>query len=160
MGTQNINQITITGNLTRDPELRALPSGTQVASLRVAVNGRRKNNESGQWEDKPNFFNVSVFGGVGVSAHQHLKKGRGVAIAGRLDWREYDDKETGKRIEKVEIVAETVQFLSDGQAAPQSAPSEATTGAPGSGRSYPAGARTDGGYGQVSTDDQGDEIPF
>ena len=69
----------ITGNLTRDPELRALPSGTNVCELRVACNGRRKNSE-GNWEDDPNYFNVTVWGQQGENCKRYLSKGRGVAI--------------------------------------------------------------------------------
>ena len=96
------------GNLTRDPELRNTPSGTAVCSLRVAVNSRRKD-QTGQWVDKPNYFDVTVFGQQGENCAQYLSKGRPVAVDGRLEWREWE-AEAGKR-EAVEIVAETVQFL-------------------------------------------------
>ncbi len=62
MAGSNINRVIITGNLTADPELRSLPSGTSVCKLRIACNGRRKNGSTGQWEDDPNFFNVTVWG--------------------------------------------------------------------------------------------------
>jgi single-strand DNA-binding protein len=114
MAAQNINRVIITGNLTRDPEQRSLPgSGTNVTSLRVACNGRRKNNQTQQWEDKPNYFDVTIWGAAGDNAARYLSKGRGVAIDGRLDWREWTDKEGNKR-QTIEIVADTVQFLSDG----------------------------------------------
>ena len=71
----NINRVTITGNLTRDPELRALPSGTAVCELGVAVNHRRKD-QSDQWVDEPNYFNVVVFGAQGQNCAQYLSKGR------------------------------------------------------------------------------------
>jgi single-strand DNA-binding protein len=106
---QNINRVIVTGNLTADPVLNTLPSGTTVCDLRIAVNGRRKDNESGQWVDKPNYFNVTVFGQQGENCAQYLSKGRPVAVDGRLEWREWES-EAGKR-EAVEIVAETVQFL-------------------------------------------------
>jgi single-strand DNA-binding protein len=111
MAASNINRVIITGNLTRDPETRALPNGTSVVSLRVAVNGRRKDNQSGQWVDKPNFFDVTVFGATGENAAKYLSRGRGVAIDGRLDWREWQDKDGNKR-QTVEIIADNVQFLS------------------------------------------------
>ena len=73
----NINRVIITGNLTKDPELKAFPeSGNSVCSLRIACNGRRKNNETGQWEDAPNFFDVSVFGQQGENCKRYLSKGR------------------------------------------------------------------------------------
>jgi single-strand DNA-binding protein len=111
----SLNRVVIVGNLTRDPELRNTPSGTAVCSLRVAVNSRRKD-QTGQWIDKPNYFNVTVFGQQGENCAQYLSKGRPVAVDGRLEWREWES-EAGKR-EAVEIVAETVQFLgsrSDGE---------------------------------------------
>lgn len=107
---QNINRVTVTGNLTADPSLNTLPSGTTVCDLRVAVNGRRKDNESGQWVDKPNYFNVKVWGAQGENAAKYLSKGRPVAVDGRLDWREWQDKEGNKR-QSVDIIADTVQFL-------------------------------------------------
>jgi single-strand DNA-binding protein len=111
VAASNINRVILTGNLTFDPELRSLPSGTSVCKLRVAVNTRRKNNATGDWEDKPNYFDVTVWGAQGENAARYLSKGRPVAIDGRLEWSEWQDKETGKNRSKVEIVADTVQFL-------------------------------------------------
>lgn len=107
---QNINRVIVTGNLTADPVLNSLPSGTSVCDLRIAVNGRRKDNESGQWVDKPNYFNVKVWGVQGENAAKYLSRGRPVAVDGRLDWREWQDKEGNKR-QSVDIIADTVQFL-------------------------------------------------
>jgi single-strand DNA-binding protein len=105
----NINRVIITGNLTRDPDLRSLPSGTAVCELRVAVNSSRKD-ESGNWVDKPNYFNVKVWGAQGENCATYLSKGRPVAVDGRLDWREWEDKEGNKR-QSIDIVADRVQFL-------------------------------------------------
>jgi len=107
---QNINRVIVTGNLTADPVLNSLPSGTSVCDLRIAVNGRRKDNQSGQWVDKPNYFNVKVWGTQGENAAKYLSKGRPVAVDGRLDWREWEDKQGQKR-QSVDIIADTVQFL-------------------------------------------------
>ena len=107
---ENINRVTITGNLTADPELRHTPSGTAVCQLRVAVNGRRKD-QSGQWVDKPNYFNVTVWGAQGENASNYLSKGRPVAVDGRLDWREWEAKDGSGKRQSVEIVADNVQFL-------------------------------------------------
>lgn len=104
-----INRVTIVGNLTRDPELRGLPSGGNVCSLRVAVNERRKD-ASGQWTDAPNFFNVTIFGNSADNAAKFLAKGRQVAVDGRLRWREWQDQQGNKR-ESIEIVAQDVQFI-------------------------------------------------
>ncbi len=110
MAATNINRVTVTGNLTRDPELRTTPSGTSVCSLRIAVNSRRKDAESGQWVDKPNYFDVTVWGAQGQNCANYLAKGRPVAIDGRLDWREWEGQDGAKR-QAVEIIAESVQFL-------------------------------------------------
>lgn len=109
---QNINVAVITGNLTSDPELRATGGGTQIASLRVAVNGRKKSAD-GQWVDDPNFFDVTVFGGNAENVARYLSKGSGVAVDGRLNWREWTDKE-GNRRQAVGIIADNVQFLNSG----------------------------------------------
>jgi single-strand DNA-binding protein len=111
MAGGNINRVVLTGNLTRDPDLRTLPSsGNSVCSLRLACNGRRKNNETGQWEDQPNYFDITVWGAQGENCAKYLSKGRPVAIDGRLQWREWTDKEGNKR-QSVDIIAESVQFL-------------------------------------------------
>ena len=106
---ENINRVTITGNLTADPELRHTGGGTAVCQLRVAVNGRRKDGD--QWVDKPNYFNVTVWGAQGENANNYLSKGRPVAIDGRLDWREWEAKDGSGKRQSVEIVADNVQFL-------------------------------------------------
>lgn len=107
----NINRVILTGNLTADPELRALPSGTSVCSIRLAVNTRRKNGSTGEWEDKPNYFNVTVWGAQGENASRYLSKGRPVAIDGRLEWREWQTPDGAKR-SAVDVIADNVQFLS------------------------------------------------
>jgi single-strand DNA-binding protein len=105
----NINRVVVSGNLTRDPELRSTPGGTSVCSLRIAVNSRRKD-ESGNWVDKPNYFDVTVWGAQGENCAQYLAKGRPVAVDGRLDWREWEAKDGSKR-QSVDIIADSVQFL-------------------------------------------------
>jgi single-strand DNA-binding protein len=108
----NINRVVLTGNLTRDPELVGIPGegGLSICKLGVAVNTRRKNRETGDWEEKPNFFRVTVFGRQAESCERYLKKGRAVAIDGRLEWSQYETKEGQKR-ESIDIIADTVQFL-------------------------------------------------
>lgn len=110
MASTNLNRVVITGNLTKDPELRSLPSGTSVCKLRVAVNSRRKDSTSGEWVDKPNYFDVTVWGAQGENCANYLSKGRPVAVDGRLDWREWEAQDGSKR-QAVEIVADSVQFL-------------------------------------------------
>ena len=120
MAATNINRVVLTGNLTADPELRSLPSGTSVCKLRVASNTRRKNSATQEWEDKPNYFDVTVWGAQGENAARYLTKGRPVAIDGRLEWREWDEKDqngglTGRKRQSIDIIADTVQFLGGGQ---------------------------------------------
>jgi single-strand DNA-binding protein len=110
VAASNVNVVVITGNLTRDPELRSTPGGTSVCKLRVAVNSRRKDGQTGEWVDKPNYFDVTVWGAQGENCANYLSKGRPVAVEGRLDWREWEDKEGNKR-QTVEIIANSVQFL-------------------------------------------------
>ena len=110
MAASNINVVAITGNLTKDPELRSTPNGTSVCKLRVAVNSRRKDGASGEWVDKPNYFDVTVWGAQGENCANYLSKGRPVAVEGRLEWREWESQDGGKR-QAVEIIANSVQFL-------------------------------------------------
>ena len=110
MAATNINRVVLTGNLTRDPELRSLPSGMSVCSLRVACNTRRKNNSTNEWEDKPNYFDVTVWGAQGENCARFLSKGRPIAIDGRLEWREWETQDGQKR-QAIDIIADAVQFL-------------------------------------------------
>jgi single-strand DNA-binding protein len=106
----NINRVVMTGNLTADPELRSLPSGMSVCSLRIACNTRRKDGSTGEWVDKPNYFNITVWGAQGENAARYLSKGRPVAIDGRLEWREWEAQDGTKR-QATDIIADSVQFL-------------------------------------------------
>jgi single-strand DNA-binding protein len=110
MSKVNINRVVMTANLTADPELRSLPSGTSVCKMRVACNTRHKDAATGDWGDKPNYFDVTVWGAQGENAARYLSKGSPLAIDGRLEWREWDTQDGGKR-QAVEIIADTVQFL-------------------------------------------------
>lgn len=139
----DINRVTLVGRLTRDPELRHLPSGTPVLEMGVAVNGRQQD-DAGNWVDKPNFFDVKVFGNQAEMLAQHLAKGRRIGIDGRLDWRSWEAQDGTKR-SKVDVVAQTVQFLDSRQDAEAS--------------SYvPAGAAAGGDDFPSSPTD--DDIPF
>jgi len=106
----NINKVILTGNLTRDPELKSTAGGLAICSLRLATNTRRKNNQTGEWEEKPNYVSVTIFGRQGENAAQYLSKGRPVAIDGRLEWREWQTQ-SGEKREALEVVADNVQFL-------------------------------------------------
>jgi single-strand DNA-binding protein len=110
MSQGNINVVVITGNLTRDPEVRPTDGGT-VCRMRVAVNGRRRDGATGEWVDKANYFDVTVWGAQGENCATYLTRGRAVAIEGRLDWREWEAKDGSGKRQAVQIIADTVQFL-------------------------------------------------
>jgi single-strand DNA-binding protein len=110
MASTHINRVVLTGNLTRDPELRSTQSGTSVCSLRLASNTRRKDSASGEYRDKANYFDVTVWGGQGENCARFLSKGRPVAIDGRLEWREWTTDGGAKR-QAIDIIADVVQFL-------------------------------------------------
>ncbi len=113
MAASNINRVILTGNLTRDPETRAA-GGTTVTSMRLAVNTRKKDNASGQWVDKPNYFDITVWGAQGENCQRFLSKGRPIAVDGRLEWREWQDQAGNKR-QSIDVIADSVQFLSSGE---------------------------------------------
>jgi single-strand DNA-binding protein len=107
----DINRVIITGRLTKDPELASVAGNeTSVCRLRIATNGRRRNPDTGQWEDQPNFFDVTVWGQQGENCQRFLTKGRQIAIDGRLRFREWTTNEGQKR-NAVDIIGESVQFL-------------------------------------------------
>ena len=109
MSSTNINHVVLTGRLTSEPDLRSLPSGSSVCHLRIAVNGRRRD-PAGAWSEKPNYFNVVVFGAHGETVAKYMHKGRPVAIDGRLDWRSWETPD-GRNAQAVSIIASNVQFL-------------------------------------------------
>lgn len=150
MAASNINRVILTGNLTRDPELRHLPSGTAVCKLRLAVNSRRKDN-TGQWVDKPNYFDITVWGAQGENCSNYLSRGRPVAIDGRLDWREWQDKEGNKR-QSVEVIADSVQFLGSRDGAGQA-------GAPGGGGAAAGAAAQGDNFGGGAGGFDGSDVP-
>jgi single-strand DNA-binding protein len=106
---RGIAHVTLVGNLTRDPELRQTPGGTSVCQLGVAVNSSYKDS-AGQWVEKPNFFDVVVWGAQGENCARYLTKGRQIAVDGRLDQRSWEAQDGSKR-SKVEIIADTVMFI-------------------------------------------------
>jgi len=108
----SINRVCISGNLTRDPELRSLPSGMAVLQMRMAVNDRRKNQQTGEWEDSPNYFDVVVWGARGEALSRFLTKGSKIFVEGKLRWHEWEDKTTGDKRSKIEVVADDVEFAS------------------------------------------------
>jgi single-strand DNA-binding protein len=135
-----INRVNITGNLTRDPELRATAGGMSVLKLGVAVNDRRKNQSTGEWEDAPNFVDVTVFGARAEALSRYLSKGAKVAIEGKLRWSQWENP-AGEKRSKLEVVADEIEFMSSRDSG-------------GGSGSMPAGPAVD------APDLDGEEIPF
>jgi single-strand DNA-binding protein len=156
----NINRVVLSGRLTRDPELRSLPSGMSVCSLRVAFNTRKKDPATGEWGEKGNFVDVTVWGRQGEIVAQYMTKGRAILIDGRLEWREFQDKDGNNR-QAIEIVADNTEFvggreegqMGGGGFAPRSdVPVDTGDFAP-----APAGVANGGGGSPAPADD---DIPF
>lgn len=103
----NGNNIDLTGNLTRDPELRYTPGGMPVATFGLAVNLRRQNKQTNEWEDRPSFFDVSCFGSLGENVSESLQRGSRVMVVGRLEQRSWETQDGDKR-SKVEVIADEV----------------------------------------------------
>lgn len=127
----SINRVMITGNLTRDPEVRNTQTGMSIMRLGVAVNDRRKNQQTGEWEDVPNFIDCVMFGTRAENVSRYLRKGSKVAIEGKLRWSQWKYKQGGKR-SKIEVVVDDLEFMSrDGDGGQrQPAPSNAAPAAP------------------------------
>ena len=106
----NINRVVLSGRLTRDPELRSLPSGMSVCSLRVAFNTRKKDPSTGEWGEKGNFVDVTVWGRQGEIVAQYMTKGRAILVDGRLEWREFQDQQGNTR-QAIEIIADNTEFI-------------------------------------------------
>ena len=106
----SINRVNITGNLTRDPELRATAGGTQVLSFGVAVNDRRRNAQTGEWEDYPNFVDCTMFGTRAEAVSRFLAKGNKVAIEGKLRYSSWE--RDGQRRSKLEVIVDEIEFMS------------------------------------------------
>jgi single-strand DNA-binding protein len=106
----SINKVLISGNLTRDPELRATASGMPILGLGIAVNDRRKNASTGEWEDYPNFIDCTMFGTRAESVSRFLSKGSKVAIEGKLRWSQWEKE--GQKRSKLEVIIDEIEFLS------------------------------------------------
>jgi len=106
----SINKVVISGNLTRDPELRATPAGTAVLSFGVAVNDRRKNASSGEWEDVPNYIDCNLFGARADALSKYLFKGSKVCVEGKLRWSQWE--KDGQKRSKVDVTVDNIELLS------------------------------------------------
>lgn len=153
---RDIARVTIVGRLTRDPELSQLPSGTSVCKLGVAVNSSFKDG-SGQWQEKPNFFDVKVWGAQGENCARYLAKGRQVAVDGRLNYDAWEAQDGSKR-SRVDVVADTVMFLGgpgEGSSAPSGGGGRTNRSSSG-----PAAGDSDFRDIDFNNSDDEDDIPF
>lgn len=122
----SINLVCITGNLVRDPELRSTASGMPVLGFGVAVNDRRRNPQTQEWEDYPNFIDCTMFGSRAESVANYISKGSKVAIQGKLRWSQWE--RDGERRSKIEVIVDQIEFMSGG--APKTLRSDIPTPAP------------------------------
>jgi len=149
----SLNKVMLLGNLTRDPELRHTPKGSAVTDLGLALN-RRVQDGNGGWKEEVTFVDVTVWGNSAENAHKYLSKGRGVFVEGRLQMDTWDDKETGKKRSKLKVVADNLQFLSDGKGG-------GAGSRPASSNESSAGAGSQGGSAGPAGDfEEEDDIPF
>ncbi len=106
----NINSVVISGNLTRDPEIRTTQTGTAVLMFGIAVNDRRKNNRTGEWEDYANFIDCTMFGSRAQNIAQYLSKGSKVTIEGKLRWSQWE--RDGQKRSKIDVVVKDIDLVS------------------------------------------------
>lgn len=124
----SINRVIISGNLTRDPELRSTASGFPVLGFGVAVNDRRKNQQTGEWEDYPNFIDCTMFGARAESLSRYLSKGTKVSIEGKLRWSQWE--RDGQKRSKIEVIVDELEFMSSRNGDTASAPAAVAAPAP------------------------------
>jgi len=112
------NKVILMGNLTRDPEMRFLPSNTPVAQIGIAVNERWKNKQTDQWEERVNFIDCEAFARTAEVINQYFQKGKPILIEGKLRMDQWEDKQTGQKRSKLKVVIDSFEFVGgrdDGQ---------------------------------------------
>lgn len=158
----SINRVVISGNLTRDPELRRTQSGMAILSFGVAVNDRRRNPQTGEWEDYANFVDCTIFGNRGESLSNILTKGMKVAIEGKLRWSQWE--RDGQKRSKLEVIVDEIEFMSSrggGQGGYQSGGYQGGQGAQGGQYNGPAPASAAAAPSiDASSSVYDDDIPF
>lgn len=117
----SINKAIISGNITRDPEVKSTAGGSCVMKFSVAVNDRAKNAQTGQWEDRPNFIDCTMFGARAESVSRFLSKGTKVCVEGKLRWSQWEKKDTGEKRSKIEVIVDEIEFMSSRGESPQTA---------------------------------------
>ena len=152
----NTNNVTLVGNITRDPELRFTPSGQAIATFGLAVNRSWQNRQTNEWQEQTSFFNVACWGEMGANAAESLHKGSRILVEGRLEQRSWEDKESKEKRSTVEIVANEIgPSLRFATAAVTKTERRGAEGGGQAASSRPAPNEPDGGY---SPDDS--EEPF
>ncbi|QDU72139.1 single-stranded DNA-binding protein [Mucisphaera calidilacus] len=106
----SFNRVVLMGNLTRDVELRMLPNNTAVADIGLAVNERYKSGQTGEWQDRANFFDCTAFGRTAENINRFFSKGKPILLEGKLRWESWEDREGNKR-SKVKVVIESFEFV-------------------------------------------------
>ena len=123
----SINRVVLTGNLTRDAELKQTAGGMAIVKMRVAVNDRRKDSATGQWGDYANYIDVVMFGTRAESVSRFLTKGKQIGVEGKLHWHEWES-EAGQKRSAVEVYADDIELLG-GRDAGAAAPRAVSTAA-------------------------------
>ena len=109
----SINRVVVSGNLTRDPELKSTGGGTPVLEFGIAVNDRRRNPQTGEWEDVPNFVDCAMFGARAESVSRFVGKGSKVSVEGKLRYESWQDRNTGQKRSKLKVVVDEIEFMSE-----------------------------------------------
>lgn len=117
-----INRVFLAGNITADPQLRTTPGGMAILEFGLAVNERRRNQQTGEFEERANFFNLKLFANRAEALSRILTKGMHVSIEGHLHWDSWEDKNTGQKRSKVEVIVDEIELMTQRQNAAQSAP--------------------------------------
>lgn len=104
----SINHVNLTGNLTRDPEMRVTQGGMQILEFGIAVNDRAKNQQTGEWEDQPNFFDCTMFGNRAEAVSKYLRKGLKVSIDGKLRWNQWE--KDGQKHSKITVIINEIEL--------------------------------------------------
>jgi single-strand DNA-binding protein len=152
-----VNKVILIGNLGRDPEVRSTPSGQPVASFTLATS-RRWRDKNGQKQEQTEWHQIVVWGKQAEIAGQYLTKGKQIYVEGRLQTRSWDDKQSGEKRYRTEIVCDNFQMLSSGGGGGQRGGGDYEAPGGGSGPSYDEGGFGGGGAGGGGMDD--DDIPF
>lgn len=112
----SINSVTISGNLTRDPEVRTTQSGMPVMAIGIAVNDRRRNSQTREWEDCPNFIDCTLFGNRAQNVSEYISKGSHVTISGKLRWSQWE--RDGQKRSKIEVIIDDIDFTGNHRTEP------------------------------------------